>query len=52
MISEGLKSNSTLTKLDLRNDEKEEKEIIRNNKEIKKRERERNEYVEMEQINR
>ena len=43
MISEGLKRNSTLIKLSLTSDEKEEKEIRRNNKEIKKkRKRERN----------
>ena len=34
MISEGLKSNSTLTILYLNSDEKEEKEIRINNKEI------------------
>ena len=39
MISEGLKRNSTLTKLYLDSDEKEEKEIRINKKEIKKRER-------------
>ena len=43
MISEGLKRNSTLTKLYLDSDEKEEKEIRINKKEIKKRgKRERN----------
>ena len=41
MISEGLIRNSTLTTLDLQCDEKEEKEIRINNKEIKKREREK-----------
>ena len=41
MISEALKSNSTLTTLWLSGDEKEEKEIRINNKEIKKREREK-----------
>ena len=38
MIGEGLKCNSTLTKLWLRGDEKEK--IGRNNKEMKKRKRE------------
>ena len=36
MISEALKSNSTLTRIWLGGDEKEEKEIRINNKEIKK----------------
>ena len=48
MIGEGLIRNSTLTKLDLLSDEKEEKEIRRNNKEIKKkRKRERNVWCEI-----
>ncbi len=37
MISEGLKSNSSLTKLNLWGDKKEMKEMIMNKKEIKKR---------------
>ena len=37
MISEGLKSNDTLTNLDLSSDEKEEKKIRRNNKEGKEK---------------
>ena len=41
MISEALKCNSTLTELRLWGDEKEENEIRINNKEIKKREREK-----------
>ena len=41
MIGEGLISNSTLTRLGLYADEKEEKEIRINNKEIKKRGREK-----------
>ena len=41
MISEGLKCNSTLTTLCLWSDEKEEKEIRRNNKGTKKREKEK-----------
>ena len=41
MISEALISNSTLTTLYLYSDEKRRKEIRRNNKEIKKREREK-----------
>ena len=41
MIGEVLKRNSTLTGLGLYSDEKEEKEIRINNKEIKKREREK-----------
>ena len=40
MISEGLKSNSTLTELNLEGDEKEQTNR-RNNKEIKKREKEK-----------
>ena len=41
MISEALKRNRSLTRLGLFSDEKEEKEIRINNKEIKKREREK-----------
>ena len=48
MISEGLNCNNTLTYLDMCCDEKEEKEIRRNNKGNKeKRKRERNVYGEI-----